>query len=108
MIWQFEHNPAYSHDAGCGAPGYLSPAQATRWQRLRMARMLFEGRHRHYYLHDGRTQFDYPESRAAGDRVVRLYLTLNLLRLVSLKTADLLFGAKPKLDAPTVQQTDRL
>lgn len=105
-IWANEHNSAYHRTRG-DAPAYLPPEHRARWHRLRMARDLFEGRHCDYFLGEGRTQYDYPRVRVQ-DALVRLYVTFNLCRLVSLKTADLLFGAKPKLDAPSVQQTDRL
>jgi len=106
MIWVNEQVASFGRSVGA-APRYLSEEHQLAWQRLRMARMLFEGRHRQFFWDEARTQFDYPITRV-GDRQCRLYLTVNLLRLVSVKTADLLFGAKAKLDAPTVPQTDAL
>lgn len=106
MIWFNEQLDDFNRPTG-RAPAYLPPEHRQRWQRLRMARTIYEGRHRCYFWDEQRTQFDYPEVRI-GERVIRPYVTFNLLRLVSVKTADLLFGAKAKLDAPSRQQTDRL
>lgn len=106
MIWVNEQLVQFGRPAG-GAPAYLPAEQQHAWHRLRMARMLFEGKHREYFLDEGRTQFDYPTMRV-GESYRRLYLKMNLCKLVALKTADLLFGSKVKLDAPTPAQTDSL
>ncbi len=83
-------------------PAYLtSAADRERWERLRCNRMLYEGEHRCYFLDEGRTQFNYPEEMIQGLRI-RRYITVNLCQLMSNTTADLMFGAKAKLDAPTV------
>jgi hypothetical protein len=105
-IWNNEPNASYSVSV-YRAPQFLTAPQQLRWERLRQCRLLFEGHHRLYYLDEYRTQFDYPPSLIQG-REAKLYLTFNLMRLISLKTADLLFGAKAKIDAPTPTQTDRL
>lgn len=104
-IW---HNEQAEYNAlSASAPAYLSRAEQCAWRRLQICRMLFEGKHRCFFLDNANTQFDFPEARV-NNRKVKRYFTFNLLRLISLKTADLLFGAKPKIDAPTPQQTDHL
>lgn len=81
-----------------GVPAFLTPDERDRLDRIRQARMLLDGRHREYFLDEGRTQFDFPRVRAGG-RLVPLYLTYNVLGLISLKGADLLFGDAPLLRA---------
>lgn len=105
-LWPNENHLAYGA-LRSSPPAWLPAAHVDRWERLRQLRMLFEGRHRCYFLDEGRTQFNYPEQEIQ-DRMIRPYHTFNLLKLVSVKTADLLFGAKARLTAPTRQQTDRL
>src|SRR3954467_6386059 len=77
---------------------FLTPGQRARLERVRQARMLYDGRHREYFLDEGRTQFDFPRVRAGG-KTVQLYLTYNVLGLITLKAADLLFGRAPLLRA---------
>src|SRR3954466_14074069 len=101
-IWTLQPAGEYSN-AGLTAPAFLSRDEAARWTRLQICRALFEGRHRQFFLDNGNTQFNYPEERVNG-RILKRYSAFNLLRLVSVKTADLLFGAKAKLDAPGEQQ----
>src|SRR5215217_1940744 len=86
---------------------FLTPDQQSRLERIRQARMLYDGRHREYFLDEGRTQFDFPRVRA-GSRVVQLYLTYNVLGLISLKGADLLFGRGPMLRADGDAQEEAL
>ena len=87
-----------------GYLSFLTPDQQARLERIRQARMLYDGRHREYYLDEGRTQFDFPAVRAAGGRVAPMYLTYNVLGLISLKGADLLFGREPMLRAGEARQ----
>lgn len=68
---------------------WLTPDQRCRAERLRQAKMLFGGAHRAYFLEEGRSAFQFPEL-AAG--LPKFYRPLNLMTLVSRKTADLLFG----------------
>jgi hypothetical protein len=96
------YNQVYS-----SAPAYLGGGDAARWQRLRVLKMLYRGNHRGYFLDEQRTQFNYPYEEIEG-RLVKRYLTYNLCKLISHTTADLMFGAKVKLDAPTAEQTARL
>lgn len=83
---------------------YLSDEQNCRLERLRVARMLWKGWHRHCYLHEQRTQWDFPEMEAQN-RIIRPYVTLNLLKLISTTLTDLLLGEEPmlKVDDPEGQ-----
>jgi hypothetical protein len=89
--------------ADAGAPAFLSPDERARLDRIRQARMLLDSRHREYFLDEGRTQFDFPQVRAGG-RLVPLYLTYNVLGLISLKGTDLLFGDAPLIRAASAAQ----
>jgi hypothetical protein len=98
-IWVHTTLGAFNAPAAeSGLPAFLSPADRARLERIREARMLLDGRHREYFLDEGRTQFDFPRVRAGG-RLHPLYLTYNVLALISLKGADLLFGAAPLVRA---------
>jgi hypothetical protein len=58
-IWLNE-DPRYNA-MGATYPGYLPAADAARLERIRQARMLFDGRHREFFLGEGRTQFSFPQ-----------------------------------------------
>lgn len=105
-LWLNDPAAGYNRPSG-SAPGYLSPAEKCRWERLRACKLLYQGRHRCFFLDEQRTQFDFPKERVQ-DRIIQRYITHNLCRLISHTTADLMFGAKAKLDAPSAAQTDRL
>jgi hypothetical protein len=89
--------------AGTGGAQYwkfFSKEQQERLERIRGARLLFNGLHRQYFLDEQRTQFRFPSIRLGGiwgdtDRI--LYETFNVLGLISHKGADLLFGDEPIL-----------
>jgi hypothetical protein len=105
------HIPAvWVHTSGDGmnrvdaGPAWMSPADRARLERVRAGRLLFDGKHADYFLREGRTQFDFPEVRSLGGRVLQLYLTYNVLGLISLKSADLLFGDAPILRAQDAGQ----
>ena len=97
-IWVHTTADAFNLPRLSNALDFLTDEQKARLERIRQARMLYDGRHREYYLDEGRTQFDFPRVRA-GSGVVQLYLTYNVLGLISLKGADLLFGQAPMLRA---------
>lgn len=101
-IWMSE-DPRYSR-AGVGYPDYLSPADKGRLERIRQGRMLFDGRHRELFLAEARTQFSFREVRKFGGGVCPLYVTTNILRLVAMKAADLLFGEVPLLASDNPEQ----
>jgi hypothetical protein len=102
-IWVHTTLDSFNVPSGEGLPGFLSAEDRARLERIRQARMLLDGRHREYFLDEGRTQFDFPDVRAGG-RLRPLYLTYNLLALISLKGADLLFGDEPLIRAPHARQ----
>lgn len=88
-------------------PAWLPVEHRARWERLRQARLLFTGKHRQYFLDEQRTEFDFPNAITSSG-TIQPYSTLNLLRLISVKTADLLFGSKARINAPTPEQTDAI
>jgi hypothetical protein len=106
-VWVYTAGPAFNAPRAGGYGGFLTADQQARLERIRQARLLFDGRHREYFLDEGRTQFDFPRVRA-GDRLVQMYLTCNVLGLISLKGADLLFGQEPLLSADNPAQQDAL
>jgi hypothetical protein len=93
-VWVYTTSAAFNRRRAGGYLSFLSDAEADRLERIRQARLLFDGCHREYFLEEERTQFDFPPVRA-GSRTFKLYLTYNVLGLISLKTADLLFGEEP-------------
>src|SRR3954463_7349658 len=97
-VWVYTTGEWFNAPRPGGYCAFLPTAQQARLERVRQARMLYDGRHREYFLDEGRTQFDFPRVRAGG-RVVQLYLTYNVLGLIALKAADLLFGRAPLLRA---------
>jgi hypothetical protein len=97
-IWVHTTQDAFNLPRLSDSLSFLTPQQQSRLERIRQARMLYDGRHREYFIEEGRTQFDFPRVRAGG-RIVQLYLTYNVLGLISLKGADLLFGRAPMLRA---------
>src|SRR3954451_9405726 len=97
-VWVYTTGEWFNAPRPGGYGAFLSTAQQARLERIRQARMLFDGRHREYFLDEGRTQFDFPRVRA-GPRLLQMYLTYNVLGLISLKGADLLFGQEPILRA---------
>jgi hypothetical protein len=103
-VWT--HSTDASYNASRTSTGaFLTAEQQARLERIRQARLLFDGKHRQYFLDEGRTQFDFPPVRA-GDKIVQLYITHNVLGLISQKSADLLFGEEPLIrsDVPRQQK----
>lgn len=96
-IWQNE-DPRYNRP-GFEFPGYLGKADAARLERIRQARMLFDGQHRELFLDEGRTQFSFRQVRTNDGTVKTLYVTNNVLKLVAIKAADLLFGETPLINS---------
>jgi len=97
-VWVYTTGEWFNAPRPGGYGAFLTTGQQARLERIRQARMLFDGRHREYFLDEGRTQFDFPRVRA-GPRLLQMYLTYNVLGLISLKGADLLFGQEPILRA---------
>ncbi|HVS73095.1 MAG TPA: hypothetical protein VHQ47_17705 [Phycisphaerae bacterium] len=106
-VWSMTGNPAYNRLRWQGYPAFLSDAQMARLDRIFQARMLFRGRHREYYLTHGRTAFDFPYVKSNGASQ-RMYLTYNVLGLISIKGSDLLFSQSPLLDCDDDNQWDAL
>ena len=97
-VWVYTTGELFNSPRPGGYGAFLTDAQQARLERIRQARLLFDGRHREYFLDEGRTQFDFPRVRA-GQRVIQMYLAYNVLGLISIKGADLLFGQEPILRA---------
>jgi len=105
-LWSNETNAGLHAQRGL-PPAWLPAEHHCRWERLRHAKMLFAGKHRQYFLDEERSEFDFPEADVQSRRI-RPYTTFNLLRLISIKTADLLFGSKVRLNATSPQQSDAM
>lgn len=106
MIWQNDAAESYNKTSDA-VPAYLPADDRCRWERLRAARMLYRGHHRQYFLVENHTQFRYPIEEVNGKYCQR-FVTLPLCKLVSNTTADLMFGSRPKIDAPTPGQSKRV
>src|SRR5215218_5864447 len=106
-IWVYTTLASFNAPRPGGYASFLTDEQQARLERIRQSRLLFDGRHREYFLDEGRTQFDFPRVRA-GARTVQLYLTYNVLGLIALKGADLLFGQAPMLRAASEAQQEAL
>lgn len=100
-IWPDERSDL-NRAALAAYPAFLTMPERVRLERIRQARMLFDGQHERFYLTDRRTQFAFRQVRTQAGGVRPLYLTCNVLKLVSMKAADLLMGEIPLLtsDAP--------
>lgn len=81
---------------------YLTDEQNCRLERIRVARLLWQGRHRQMYLAEGRTQFDFTRLRAQGS-ILTPYVTYNMLKLITTTITDLLIGEEPLLKAEAMQ-----
>jgi hypothetical protein len=97
-VWVYTTDGAFNAPRAGGYGAFLSAEQQARLERVRQGRLLFDGRHREYFLDEGRTQFNFTPVRL-DTRVIKLYLTHNVLGLISLKGADLLFGEEALLRA---------
>lgn len=94
QVWLFSDFEGYNLLRQIGYPAYLTMQQQARLERIRQARLLHDGRHWRLFLHEGRTQFDFPQSNVNGV-LKRMYVPYNLLKLIGQKSADLLFGDEP-------------
>jgi hypothetical protein len=100
MIWPDEDSTGGLNRAALNAyPPFLPMAERVRLERIRHARALFDGRHESYFLGERRTRFSFRQVRTEGGNIRTLYLTFNILRLVSIKAADLLMGEPPLIDS---------
>jgi hypothetical protein len=96
QVWLSTSRYEYNMLRPIGYAPYLTPVQQARQERIRQARMLFDGRHKDLFLFEGRTQFDFPVVVTNG-RQNQLYVPLNMLKLIAQKSADLLFGNSPSV-----------
>ena len=95
-VWVQTTSASFNALRAQGYPSFLSPEQQARVERIRQARLLFDGRHREYYLGEQRTQFDFARL-VAGYQSIQPYITYNALKLICLKATDLLLGAPPTI-----------
>jgi len=102
-VWSMTTDPAYNQLRTQGYAAFLTDDQKARLERILQARQLFQGKHRAYYLDGGRTAFDFPYVKSNG-RSDRMYLTYNVLGLIAIKGADLLFSQAPLFDCPDPDQ----
>jgi len=77
-VWVYSTDSSYSALRESGYPGFLTAAQKARLERIRQARLLFDGKHREYFLSERRTQFDFPQMRV-GEQIIQPYLKYNAL-----------------------------
>jgi len=98
---------AFEGAIGGSRASFLSREDQARLERIRQGRMLFDGKHREYFLEEARTQYDFPPMVINGT-AERLYQTHNVLGLISLKSGDLLFGESPIIRAEDSIQQDRI
>lgn len=94
-VWANETHPGYCAQLARKLP-FLSDDQNVRLEQLRQRRMLLEGKHREYFLGESRTQWHFPTIEVNG-RQVQPYATLKMLKLLSYKSADIVFGEKAAL-----------
>jgi len=96
QVWLFSDFNLYNQFRQIGYPAYLSLLRQARLERIRQARLLHDGRHWRLFLFEQRTQFDFPTVLANG-RLTPLYVPYNLCKLISIVSANLLFGAQPSI-----------
>lgn len=106
-IWPDELD-GYNRAALAAYPAFLSMPERVRLERIRQARMLFDGQHQRFYLDERRTQFAYRQVRTLDGAIRTLYLPCNVLRLVSMKAADLLMGEPPLVASTSARHTDAM
>jgi hypothetical protein len=106
-VWVYTTSSGYNAPRAAGYASFLTPEQQARVERIRQARLLFDGRHRQYFLDEGRTQFDFPPLLVAN-RPIQPYWTYPALGLIAQKITDLLFGEEPLLRTPIPAQQDAL
>lgn len=90
-VWLNEH---LGGSASLTGPAYLPAGAIERLECIRQARMLYRGQHYQYFVGDRRTRYDFP-TRKVGGVSVTPYVQMNLLRLITRKTVDLIVGEAP-------------
>lgn len=107
-VWVHTTRSSYNGLRAGGYPAFLSDEQKARLERIRQARMLYDGKHREYFIGENRTQFNFtPTERPDGDADI-MYVPLNVLKLISDVTAELLFGEEPLLRVEDEIQQEKL
>lgn len=102
-IWLNADDQIYARPYHLG-PAYLDRRQQAKFERVRQARLLYRGKHRTFFLFERRTQQPFKEISVNGRRMMP-YFNFNLLRLISRKTSDLLFGEETEIKvADEIQQ----
>lgn len=96
LVWGTA-DEVYGRTAG-RYPSFLPQRTQAQFERVRQARLLYRGRHYQYFVTEQRTQHDLKEMSVNG-RTIRPYYALNVLGLISSKTADLLFGEDAEVKA---------
>lgn len=96
-IWVLSTDERWNNAGAVAWPALYTPAQQARLERLRQAALLFDGKHRDYFLREDRSQFEFPQVRLTSGRTITMYSTCNALKLISLKSADLLIGQEALL-----------
>jgi hypothetical protein len=105
-VWNFSNNAAYNRSIDRPGLAFLTDQQRCRLERIRQARMLYSGRHHEYFVEENRTQFFFNLSAVGACKPVSegfqeargygiTYVPMNVLKLISLKSADLIFGSEP-------------
>jgi hypothetical protein len=106
-VWVQTTSDPYNTFRAEGYPNFLTNEQSARVERIRQSRLLFDGKHREYYLTENRTQFDFARS-VAGSRPIQPYVKYNVMQLVSNKGTDLLLKEKPLIRADDPYQQKSL
>lgn len=84
---------------------WMSTAERRRAEMLRQARLLFEGKHRKYYVDEQRSAHSFPPLRQGEPPYFQPY---NLLTLIAEKMADILFGESPRIYIDDKQTQERI
>lgn len=103
-IW-LRSNPYNRAQVG-GRVSWLTAEQNARRERIRQAKMLFDGDHRCYFVDEARTQFKPQLVKLELGEVGKIYVPYNLLKLIALKSADLLFGEEPMIRSDELDRQD--
>lgn len=104
-IWMNERDARYSTGIAC-VP-YLTKQQNQRLARITLARRLYEGDHYDVFVSEQRTRWPVPKIKLQNEKV-EVYSPINLLKLISNKSAGLLYGAEPQFKTGGGEQERKL
>jgi hypothetical protein len=96
FVWQMTDTESFNRLLGTKSAAYITDAQAVRIERIRQARMLYRGQHRKYFIDEKRSGFPTLTLKVNGVEK-QIYVPINLLGLITKKSADLLFGEAPRI-----------